>query len=308
LTNTPSNPKTAARIRRWFAWAVLLVLAIGGVVAGSMGTGLWASPVLSGSIVAVAVVCVGALLRSTASQGSSGQQTLIEAIQLSDSAKRVLFREHEVDLLRRTIETDIEAGEYNAALVLCEQLATVFGAVEEGEQLRSRIQTILHQRHESTIRGEVEKFDDLLSKQEWVAGYQEAARLRRLYPDSPLLHDLEQRIADARAAYRHDLEDRFLSAAQREEVEEAMVLLKELDRYLTPDEARRFRDTAKAVVDSYRDTLGTRFSMAVNDHRWTEAIEFGDAIIRQFPNTKMAQEVRGLQPTINQRAAEEANA
>ena len=87
-----------------------------------------------------------------------------------------------------------------------------------------------------------------------------------------------------------------------------MELLKELDRYLTPDEARRFMETADAVITKYRDTLGTRFKMAVRDRRWTEAIGFGDAITAQFPNTKMAKEVRELLDTIQSRVDEDETA
>ncbi len=108
-----------------------------------------------------------------------------------------------------------------------------------------------------------------------------------------------------RTEYRHRLEDRFLDAAKRDDIEQAMALLRELDGYLTPDEARRFRDTADNVITTYRESLGARFKMAVGDHRWKQAIEFGDEITRQFPNTKMAQEVLDMIDTIKERSTEE---
>ena len=64
---------------------------------------------------------------------------------------------------------------------------------------------------------------------------------------------LNKRIAGVRTEYGHDLEDRFLQAAQNDDIENAMVLLRELDRYLTPEEARRFRDTATSVITTYRE-------------------------------------------------------
>ena len=45
--------------------------------------------------------------------------------------------------------------------------------------------------------------------------------------------------------------------------------------------------------------------MSVSDHRWKQAIEFGDEITRQFPNTKMAQEVLEMMETIQERSTEE---
>ena len=87
-----------------------------------------------------------------------------------------------------------------------------------------------------------------------------------------------------------------------------MVLLRELDGYLTPEEARKFRDTANSVITTYRESLGARFKMAVNDHRWQDAAEFGKEIVRQFPNTKMAGEVTEMLNTIRVRSVEDETA
>lgn len=231
--------------------------------------------------------------------------TILEAVQMTENAKRVLFRDRELGILRNTVQEDIERGEFHSALVLCDQMATVFGAVEEAEVLRTKVQTIIHELHDARICEEVGILEELLKSRKWVEAYQDAARLRRLFPESPQLHGLEQRIADVRTQYRHDLEARFLEAAKRENTEEAMLLLRELDGYLTPDEARRFRATATDVIHKYRETLGARFKMAVSDHRWEEAIEFGEIIMQQFPNTKMTEEVQGMLETIRVRAEED---
>ena len=233
---------------------------------------------------------------------------ILEAMQMSENAKRILFRDRELELIRKTVHDDIAQGDFHAALVLCDQMANVFGAVEEAEKMRTRVQEIIHQHHEERIQEEMQQLTDLLETQQWVDAYQFSARMRRLYPESPLLHGLEQKIADARTQYRHQLEDRFLSTAQKEDVEKSMALLRELDGYLTPEEARKFRDTATSVITTYRDTLGARFKMAVGDHRWQDAIEFGEEIVRQFPNTKMTEEVNDMLKTIRIRAVENETA
>ena len=119
------------------------------------------------------------------------------------------------------------------------------------------------------------------------------------------MHEIEQHIADVRTEYRHGLEDRFLEAAKQNDPEHAMRLLQELDGYLTPDEARRFRDTAATVIATYRENLGARFKMAVSDHRWQEAIEFGQELVRQFPNSKMSEEANVILDSIKSRTTEE---
>lgn len=294
------------------AWAGMILLGVGGMfVAPLMGDTATSNTIVLGSIVWIAVMVAGLILSFTigsvnrSADDAPPWEALMESLQMSENAKRVLFRDRELDLFRKTVQEDIERGEFHSALMLCDQMATVFGAVEEAEQLRTSVNAIIHENHEGRIQEEIGKLQQALEKCDWVQAYQDAAKLRRLFPDSPLLHGIEQRISNVRTEYRHRLEDRFLDAAKRDDIEQAMALLRELDGYLTPDEARRFRDTADNVITTYRESLGARFKMAVGDHRWKQAIEFGDEITRQFPNTKMAQEVLDMIDTIKERSTEE---
>lgn len=294
------------------AWISMIVLSTGGVFASALQPdAASANGLMIGSIVTIAVMVAGSIL-SFMVQSATGSvsdsppwDSIIASLQMSDNAKRVLFRDRELELLRKTVQGDIERGEFHSALVLCEQMSTIFGAVEEAEQLRTKVNTIIHENHEGRIREEISKLEISLDECKWVQAYQDAAKLRRLFPDSPLLHGIEQKISDVRTQYRHGLEDRFLNAAKRDDIELAMTLLRELDGYLTPDEARRFRDTADTVITTYRESLGARFKMAVSDHRWREAIEFGEEITHQFPNSKMAEEVKNMIESIRERSIEE---
>jgi hypothetical protein len=106
--------------------------------------------------------------------------------------------------------------------------------------------------------------------------------------------------------HKRELETRFLEAANRDDVEGAMALLKELDRYLGPEEAERLAEVAQGVVAGHRENLGVQFKLAVNDHRWAEAARTGEAIIEEFPNTKMADEVRSMIDVLRTRATQSA--
>jgi len=290
----------------------MILLGVGGMfVAFIMPDDDVMNTLILGSIIWIAVMVAGLILSFTVGSSSVSPanappwEKLMESLQMSENAKRVLFRDRELELFRKTVQEDIERGEFHSALVLCEQMGAEFGAVEEAEQLRTQVNAIIHENHEGRIREELGKLQQTLEECNWVQAYQDAAKMRRLFPDSPLLHGIEQRISNVRTEYRHRLEDRFLDAAKRDDIEQEMSLLRELDGYLTPDEARRFRDTADNVITTYRESLGARFKMAVGDHRWKQAIEFGDEITRQFPNTKMAQEVLDMIDTIKERSTEE---
>ena len=291
-------------------FATLVFLGIGAIVAGGpllTGGMLLAGMGWAGAALTISLSSRGTLTRTASSETQEPPwESLMEALQLSENAKRVLFRDRELNLLRRTIQDDMASGDVHAALKLCDLMASEFGAVEESEKLRSQIHSALHEQHQSRIQEELKLLDELLSECKWVDAYQFAAKMRRLYPETPLLHGIEQRIADTRVQYRHTLEARFVEAAEKNEIEQSMKLLKELDRYLTPDEARKFMETADSVIVKYRETLGTRFQMAVRDHRWLQAIEFGETITSQFPNTTMAQEARKILKTIQDHSVEDA--
>ena len=80
-----------------------------------------------------------------------------------------------------------------------------------------------------------------------------------------------------------------------------MEMLKELDAYLTEDEAGPYREVARGVIGKARDNLGVQFKLAVQDRRWDRASQLGDRIIEQFPNSRMAGEVRGMLDSIRAR-------
>ncbi|MCH7572426.1 MAG: protein kinase, partial [Planctomycetes bacterium] len=99
---------------------------------------------------------------------------------------------------------------------------------------------------------------------------------------------------------------RFVDATNREDLADAMDLLRELDRYLTREEAAKLSADAQSVVEKHRQNLTTRFKMAVNDRRWSEAVQIGDLIVDEFPNTKVAEEVISMIEVLRTRATEEA--
>jgi len=303
----------AAR-RSWVLalFGTLIVTAAGTIVGGAMlgQTMLIAAGVISLTVVGASVallfglrdLAVGSVTAPVVDHDLLRQ--IHEHTMLSDNAKRVLFRERELGLLRHAIEDDIGQGKYNAALTLCDELADVFGYREEAESFRGNILQARQERYDHDVAAALARLDTLLAHRDWKMGHQEAARIRRLYGDSHLVQDLDHRILVARDEHKRELEAEFLEAARRDDVEAAMALLKQLDRYLGPDEAERLTEVAQGVVVRHRENLGVQFKLAVNDHRWAEAARIGDAIVDEFPNTKMAGEVRSMIDHLRTRASQ----
>jgi hypothetical protein len=69
-------------------------------------------------------------------------------------------------------------------------------------------------------------------------------------------------------------------------------LVKKADQYLTPTEAEEIRDIARNLFKQKLLQLGQQFNTAVTESRMDDARRIGDEITRDYPNTRMAQEVR----------------
>ena len=301
----------------------LLVAAAGAVAAvvAARSAAAWSAPVLTAGIVATAValamlpatlvlIAISGALGGRRVAGPDEQVRLLNQIHehtmLSDNAKRLIYRTKELQLLRSAIEEDMAKGDYDAALTLCTEMAEGFGFREEAEDFRQTIEAARRETHDAQIREAMRSFEDRLAAADWRGAFAEAARIRRLFPESPVVDELDPRIADARDGHKTQLERQFLEAASHEDVETAMDLLRQLDLYLTQEEAERLTEVAQGVVSKHRDNLGVQFKLAVADRSWAEAVRVGDEIIREFPNTKMAEEVRSMLELLRTRASQAA--
>lgn len=249
------------------------------------------------------------VVKTQAGLTSSTEQVLAQIYEnsmLSDNAKRVLFRDRELELLRRAIEDDIRHSDYSSGLTLCDEMANLFGHREEAEAFRLRIHQANHAAYEDKVHQAIAQLDQVLAVRDWARAHRDTASIRRLYPTHHLVLELEQRILRAREEHKRELEAEFVDAANRDDFGRAMSMLKELDKYLTREEAARLAETAQEVVVKHRDNLSMRFKMAVNDHRWAEAAQIGDQIIGEYPNTKMADEVRSMIDVLRVRATQAA--
>ncbi len=324
LQEAPQSP-TANRpgellTRLAFAYGASAVAAVALVIYGYMTDNLGVVALGGLAVVLVlAVAPVSFMSVSSATPGGLDAQTMdallgeMRAIRgsvdqlrefqaLSDDARRVLNRARERELLIRAIKEDITAEDWDAAVILCEELAERFGYREDAEKYRQRVEQVRSATRDRNVAESIASLDGLIVQRRWDHAINHAASIQRLYPDSTRVAGLLQRVENARERYKTDLERRFLHAAQGEGVDEAMALLKELDAYLSEDDAEPYRELARGIIGKARENLGASFKLAVRDKRWRDAARIGERIINEFPNTRMAEEVRSLIDSLRERA------
>ena len=230
-------------------------------------------------------------------------RTIADRLLVSETAKRITYRKQDREALRQAIREDIDKRDFDTAMVLVEEMAATYGYREESEIFREEITKARQADREAKIDAAVNSLNSILARHDWDAAAAQASKIGRLFPDSPKTRNLMRMVQQAREQHKQNLEREFLAAAARDDVDRAVELLRELDRHLTPEEAEPFRETARGVIGKKRDNLGVQFKLAVHDKDWTTAVRVGEQIIREFPNTKMSEEVRGRLDLLRERAA-----
>ncbi len=222
---------------------------------------------------------------------------------LSETAKKVAYRREDVDLLHRTIRQDIAEHDFNAAMVLVENLGSFYGQLPEAEAFRDEIRKLRAADQEAKVEAGILEMDRILSRQDFAGARREANRLIRLYPDANGVEGLNEWVDRAKAQYKADLQTEFLEAKDRGEIDKAVNLMTRLDKLLTPAEAEPFHEAAREVFAKKRDNLGLQFKLAVHDKEWKAAVVAGEEIMGKFPNSRMADEVRELIGVLRNNAA-----
>ena len=150
--------------------------------------------------------------------------------------------------------------------------------------------------------------DDLLGRHEWEAAAAAAANIRRLFPEVPAAVELAKRVGREKEPHRRRLKRRFLEAARGDDPEPALELLKEMDRLFTRAEAAPMLEVAQEVIERVKQSLAARFKDALSEKDWQGATRIGDRIIRDFGNTRMAEEVGEMIDLLRERATEQQQA
>ncbi|MEX2214039.1 MAG: hypothetical protein WD768_07925 [Phycisphaeraceae bacterium] len=253
---------------------------------------------------AVIVVCLqlNRLGSGTGSEQASLSDSARDALMLSDTAKRIIYRERDRQALRRAIREDIDKRDYEGALTMVAMMSQVYGHRIEAEQFRSEIEVARAVEQEKKIDEAIRNVDQMIARHDFEAAIIEAGKVERVYAESERVDNLRKHVREAKDRYKHELERKFLEAAGRDDIEVAMELMKELDKYLNEGEAAPFLETARGVIGKKRQNLGVQFKLAVHDRDWTAAVRVGEQIIREFPNSKMAGEVRAVVDELRARA------
>ncbi len=217
---------------------------------------------------------------------------LVEMASLSEQAKSLIYRDTEIEAFRETIHEDIMRQDYKTAEFLIDAMEKKLGYADEAARLREEITASRQRTLEEKIDAAVARITEIIDRYDWARAFREAHRLLRLFPENPKIASLPEQVSRARNVHKRGLLEAYSEAVKKNDVDRGIDLLKELDAYLTSQEAAALEESARGVFKTKLHNLGVQFAILVSDEQWSDALTTGRQIIDEFPNSKMAHEVR----------------
>ena len=223
---------------------------------------------------------------------------------ISDRTKQVAYRTRDRDALRRAIHEEMNSHDWEAALVLASDMGTVFGYKAEAARLKKEIEAKQQELLRKQIGESIAGIDRLIRQEKWQDALAEAPKIAQAYPNDEQAHSLPQAVEERRQGHKRQLFESFNDAIARHDIDGGIEILRKLDPYLTPQEAESMQETARNLFKDKLNALRTQLALAIKGEQWREAYGLSETISRDFPNTRIAQEVRERMDELKQRVAE----
>ena len=231
---------------------------------------------------------------------SSGLAQINHSTRVSETAKAIAFRDADRLSLRQAVFEKLQMQDFAAAEDIINEIAQRPEYGELAQQLREQAEKYRTATDQERMNQMLAHIDKLLDECQWVRASTQIEEMIRAYPQSERTKAMRQKLLDMKEGRRRILLAAWDDAVQRQETDRSLEILKELDLYLTPNEGLALQEAARDVFRTKLHNLGVEFSISVTEKRWNNALDVGQQIIESFPNSKMADEIRGKLDVLRQ--------
>ena len=231
---------------------------------------------------------------------SSGLAQINHSTRVSETAKAIAFRDADRQSLREAVFDKLQQQDFSAAEEIINEIAKRPEYKELAEQLRAqtnRYHDATDQERLSQVMAHIYK---LLDDCQWGRASAQIEALIKANPDNEQAKTMRQTLLDKKQERKRILLAVWDDAIQNQETDRSLEVLKELDQYLTPNEGLALQEAARDVFRTKLHNLGVQFAIAVTEKKWVGALDIGQHIIADFPNSKMSEEIRSKLDVLKQ--------
>jgi hypothetical protein len=237
----------------------------------------------------------------------AGLTQINQSTRLSETAKAIASRDIDKQSLRETVFDKLQQHDFDAAYEIIAEIAERTEYKDLADQLRIQADKFRDATEQERLNQVIAYIEKLLDDFQWARASSQIEGLIKANPDSEKAKAMRQRLFDKKEERKRVLLTAWDDAIKRQETDRSLGILKELDLYLTPNEALALQEAAKDVFRTKLHNLGVRFSIAVTEKRWAQALDIGEQIVTEFPNSKMSEEIRDKMDILRQKVPLQQN-
>ena len=222
---------------------------------------------------------------------------------LSESVKAVASRDADKQTLREMVFDKLQQQDFEATKEIIDEIARLTPYQELAKQLRTEAEGYRNASNQERINQVIAHIEKLSETYQWAKARALIERLVKAEPASEKAKAMRQRLIDKKNDRKRVLLTAWDDAVKRQATDRSLEFLRELDAYLTPNEGLALQEAARQVFRNKLHSLGVQFSLAVSEKRWAKALQAGEEIMQDFPNSKMAEEIRERLEILKDKAA-----
>jgi len=222
---------------------------------------------------------------------SAGLAEINQSTRISETAKAIAFREADKQSLREAVFEKLQKQDFGSAYDMINEIASLPEYEELAQQLQTQTDKYRNATDQERMNQTIAHIEQLLDECLWIKASASIEEFIKAYPNYDRARTMRQRLLEKKEARKRTLLAAWDDAVKRQDTDHSLEILKELDLYLTPNEGLALQEAARDVFRTKLHNLGVQFSIAVTEKRWDHAPQTGEQIIRDFPNSRMAEEI-----------------
>jgi hypothetical protein len=232
---------------------------------------------------------------------SAGLAQINQSTRISEAAKAIAFREVDKQSLREAVFEKLQQQDFVSAYDMINEIAGRPEYEELAQQLQAQADQYRNATGQERMNQTIAHIEQLLDECLWIKASAAIEEFIKAHPNSDQARTMRQRLLEKKETRKRTLLAAWDDAIKRQDTDHSLEILKELDLYLTPNEGLALQEAARDVFRTKLHNLGVQFSIAVTEKRWDQALQTGEQIIGEFPNSKMAEEIREKMAVLRER-------
>jgi hypothetical protein len=225
---------------------------------------------------------------------------------VSEAAKTIAFRDNDMQTLRDAVFDRLQQTDFESAYEMIDEIAHKTGYKKFAEQLHVQADKYRDANEVERMNQTISHIEKHLDDHQWIKASAQIELLIKEYPASDKAMEMRQRLLEKKEERKKVLLNAWDDAVKRQATDRSIEILRELDQYLTPNEGLALQEGARDVFRNKLHNLGVQFALAVSGKQWVKAVGTGEEIIRDFPNSRMAEEIREKLETLKVNAGQKA--